>query len=103
MDKPLPYVLTGLLLFAGPAFSQPSQDIATLPVEAQASISAALGRNLSGFGMVREGVGYKTVNRNQDLSAEFDRRGVIVHDGAKSGAWPCALTATATISNQWPP
>ncbi len=91
MDKPLPYVLTGLLLFAGPAFSQPSQDIATLPVEAQASISAALGRNLSGFGMVREGVGYKTVNRNQDLSAEFDRRGVIVHDGAR--VWSMAVRA----------
>lgn len=91
MDNPLRYVLTGLLLFAGPAFSQPNQDIATLPLEAQASISAALGRNLSGFAMAREGVGYKAVNRNQDLSAEFDRRGVTVHDGA--WVWSMAVRA----------
>jgi FG-GAP repeat protein len=53
-----------------------------LPAEADAAISATLGRDITGYHVVPHATGFHAENRDNGLSAEFTREGVRVRAGA---------------------
>jgi RHS repeat-associated protein len=75
--------------------------LSTLPLTAQAEISAALGDDQGAYRISRLGSGYQALNPAQRLRARFDRSGVLVQAGglrlglglgaAGHGAAPTAL------------
>lgn len=54
----------------------------SLPIQAQASISAALGRDQQAYHAKREGRAWRLDNRKHGLRADFTTRGVEVQSGA---------------------
>ena len=56
--------------------------LSSLPIQAQASISAALGRDQRAYHAKREGRAWRLENRKHGLRADFTTRGVEVQSGA---------------------
>ncbi|HEY6293548.1 MAG TPA: FG-GAP repeat protein [Terriglobia bacterium] len=63
--------------------------ISSLPLEAQCSISAALGRDLPAYRVHARGVTFQAVNTRQNLAADFTAHGVAVRTGGTK--WGMAL------------
>lgn len=64
---------------------------ATLSLEAQSGISAALGRDLPGYRVQAQGGAWHAVNARQRVTADFTGQGVAIHAG--STRWSMALTS----------
>ena len=60
----------------------PSRGLSSLPIQAQASISAALGRDQRAYHAKRDGHAWRLENRKHGLRADFTTRGVEVRSGA---------------------
>jgi hypothetical protein len=60
----------------------PSAGLASLPPEAQAGISAALGRDLPAYQARPQGAGFQAENARQKLAADFTPAGVEVRSGS---------------------
>jgi hypothetical protein len=61
-----------------------AQGFTTLPLAAQASISAALGRDLASYQIRSQEGGLQSGNARHQLAAEFTATGVAVHHGGES-------------------
>jgi hypothetical protein len=56
-------------------------NLSALPLAAQSNISAALGRDTSGYHAQGTSSGFTTTNPNQMLTTDFTSEGVEVHNG----------------------
>ena len=56
--------------------------LSSLPIQAQTSISAALGRDQRAYHAKRDGRAWRLENRKHGLRADFTTRGVEVRSGA---------------------
>ena len=61
---------------------KPPPGLSSLPIQAQTSISAALGRDQRAYHAKREGRGWRLENPKHGLRADFTTRGVEVQSGA---------------------
>src|SRR5579863_959845 len=64
--------------------------ISTFPVNAQVGISAALGRELPGYGVQVRGTGWEALNADQKITTDFTLQGVVVH--AENAVWGITLS-----------
>jgi hypothetical protein len=83
--------LTVMEAWAGVAPADPpmaqraaSAGLSRLPAEAQASVSAALGRDQRAYHAKEQGEGWRLANPKHSLSADFTARGMEVQTGAAS-------------------